>query len=179
MAGVVAGVLMVLPGSRDFGVEGLWPEGARVSLDGVLTRGTEVVQTKVHLSLYNAGQAPVIAVLSLLTWMPGALTALLVCFSLRRITRHCRFSDRALFSQVTISQLRRIGAVLVIGSLVSFLLDAGAKAVATRMMMNDGYVLPSVGDLPVLAVFAGVGVFAVAEVIRRGMVMFDELEGTI
>ncbi|MCG5219433.1 DUF2975 domain-containing protein [Streptosporangium soli] len=180
-AGVLASVLTALPGShyKDYGVQGLWPAKAEVTLDGALTPGTEVVETSIRMSLHNADHAPVVALLNLLDSLPGMLTALLTLFWLLRITTYCRYSDRALFSTTTASYLRKIGSVLIIGSLVSFALSAAAKAIATGLMTTGGYLLPALDDLPVGVMFVGVGVFVVAEVIRRGLVMFDELEGTI
>ncbi|MEV6030489.1 DUF2975 domain-containing protein [Nonomuraea sp. NPDC052116] len=180
LARLIADVILALPTVKaDYGFTGLWPSHARASLDGALAPGVRAVDVMIEATLYDPARAPLLAALHLLTWLPGALVMLFSLFWLVRITSRGVAGDRALFSADAVRDLRRIGAVLTLGSLVACALDFAAKSVAARMMTIDAYVVPGDVDWPLVAVLMGVGAFVVAEVIGRGLAMLDEIEGTI
>ncbi|MBN6054280.1 DUF2975 domain-containing protein, partial [Nonomuraea sp. RK-328] len=133
----------------------------------------------IHVALYDPAHAPLLAALHLLTWLPGMLAILLSLFWLVRITGRGTAGDRAFFSTGTVRDLRRIGAVLTLGSLAALALDFTAKTVAARMLTVDPRLVPGDIDVPVVTVLMGVGAFVAAEVIGRGLAMLDDLEGTI
>ncbi|WP_214416762.1 DUF2975 domain-containing protein [Sphaerisporangium fuscum] len=178
-AKLLSTVIMGVPGQAAFGFEGLRLPRAQIGLDHVLTSGTRVVRVAVEAEIRNSGHAPVVALLHLFTWLPGALTFLLALFWLTRITLPSAWSDAALFSVTTLIHLRRIGKVLILGSVAAFVLDLVAKSIAARILIEGAYVLP--GDLawPFMPVLTGIGAYVLAEVVRRGHVMSDELQGTI
>lgn len=177
---LIADVILALPTAKaDYGFTGLWPSHASVSLDGALAPGVRAVDVMVEASLYDPARAPLLAALHLLTWLPGGLVMLFSLFWLVRITSRGVAGDRALFSADTVRDLRRIGAVLTLGSLAACALDFAAKSTAARMMTIDAYVVPGDVDWPLVAVLMGVGAFVVAEVIGRGLAMLNEIEGTI
>ncbi|MER7367083.1 DUF2975 domain-containing protein [Nonomuraea wenchangensis] len=180
LARLIADVILALPTAKaDYGFTGLWPSHARVSLDGALAPGVRAVDVVVEATLFDPARAPLLAALHLLTWLPGALVMLFSLFWLVRITTRGVAGDRTLFSSDTVRDLRRIGAVLTLGSLAACALDFAAKSVAARMTTIDAYVVPGDVGSPLVAVLMGVGAFVVAEVIGRGLAMLDELEGTI
>ncbi|GAA2310270.1 hypothetical protein GCM10010149_70790 [Nonomuraea roseoviolacea subsp. roseoviolacea] len=130
-------------------------------------------------TLYDPAHAPLLAVLHLLTWLPGMLAILLSLFWLVRITGRGVAGDRAFFSAATVRDLRRIGTVLTLGSLAAFALDFAATSVAARLLTVDPPLVPGDIEPPVVAVLMGVGAFVAAEVIGRGPAMLDDLEGTV
>ncbi|MEV0146107.1 MULTISPECIES: hypothetical protein [unclassified Nonomuraea] len=111
------------------------------SLDGALSPGVRALDVMVTATLYDPGRAPLLAALHLLTWLPGTLAILLSLFWLVRITTRGVAGDRALFSADTVRDLRRIGAVLTLGSLTACALDFAAKTAAARMMTVDAAML--------------------------------------
>ncbi|MEO3875869.1 DUF2975 domain-containing protein [Nonomuraea sp. B12E4] len=133
----------------------------------------------VEATLYDPARAPLLAALHLVTWVPGTLVLLVSLFWLVRITGRGVAGDRALFSTHTARDLRRIGTIITLGSLVAFALDFAAKTAAARMLTVEAYLVPGEVEWPIPAVVMGVGAFVVAEVIGRGLAMFDELEGMI
>ncbi|MER6006737.1 DUF2975 domain-containing protein [Nonomuraea angiospora] len=177
---LIADVILAVPTAKaDYGFTGLWPSHANVSFDGALAQGVRAVDVMVEASLYDPARAPLLAALHLLTWLPNALVMLFPLFWLVRITSRGVAGDRALFSADTVRDLRRIGAILTLGSLAACALDFAAKTAAARMMTIDAYLVPGDVDWPLVAVLMGVGAFVVAEVIGRGLAMLDEIEGTI
>ncbi|RVX40933.1 DUF2975 family protein [Nonomuraea polychroma] len=177
---LIADVILALPTAKaDYGFTGLWPSHASVSLDGALAPGVRAVDVMIEATLYDPARAPLLAALHLLAWLPGALVMLLPLFWLVRITSRGVAGDRALFSADTVQDLRRIGAILTLGSLAACALDFAAKTAAARMMTINAYLVPGDVDWPLVAVLMGVGAFVVAEVIGRGLAMLDEIEGTI
>ncbi|GAA3800452.1 hypothetical protein GCM10022226_20070 [Sphaerisporangium flaviroseum] len=182
LSGLLATVVLALQGGGtnvDYGFPGLWPAEVEADLDGGLTPGTQVVRTMVEVTAYNPGDRVTIAALFVLTWLPTALTVFLALFWLSRITLPGGFRDNALFSFRTVILLRRIGKVLVLGSLVAVALDFVAKTAAAHILLQDRYLIPGTIVSPLFGLAAGVGGFVVAEVIRRGLEMLDELQGTI
>ncbi|MEV0195628.1 DUF2975 domain-containing protein [Nonomuraea sp. NPDC050691] len=173
-------ILAAVPAAKpDFGFTGLRPSHTGVSFDGALAPGTRAVGATVDVALYDPAHAPLLAALHLLTWLPGMLAILLSLFWLVRITGRGTAGDRAFFSTGTVRDLRRIGAVLTLGSPAALALDFTAKTVAARMLTVDPRLVPGDIDVPVVTVLMGVGAFVAAEVIGRGLAMLDDLEGTI
>ncbi|MEW9531672.1 hypothetical protein [Microbispora sp. NPDC049125] len=177
--GLVNTAAMALPWPNAYGFRGLWAPDARVLLDGVVQPGVRQVDATISLTLNDPEHAPLLAVLQLFTWVPGTATVLAVLFLLQRITAAGVAGDRLLFSAETVVRLRRIGTILMIGSAGAFVLDFAARTVAAHMLMVHASAVPGMIEPPVLALMMGMGAFVVAEVVRRGLVMLDELEGTI
>lgn len=78
----------------------------------------------------------------------------------------------------TVWWLRLLGVLLLVGALVAELVEAVAQGWLSAV------VLPAHGflfdyDLPTGAVVGGAGLLAVSEVVRRGMLMREDLEGTV
>ena len=157
------GMELVLPVTETAGV--LRP-GARL-----LAPTASAAVTTTHASLPLAG-------LYLLTWLPGEATALFTIGGLIRVLRRGRGGDRALFSAETVTALRRIAVVLIGGSVLAAVLSVLAKAGATRMLLHD-FALTWPGLTPGVGVLAGLGLLAVSEIVRRGLVMLADLEGTV
>ncbi|MFC4585372.1 DUF2975 domain-containing protein [Sphaerisporangium corydalis] len=181
LGGLLTTVVLALQSGRhvDYGFPGLWPAQDKVDLEQGLTPGTQVVRTMVELTAFNAGDRPALTALFVLTWLPTTLTAFLALFWLSRITLPGGFGDNVLFSVRTVTLLRRIGKVLVIGSLAAVALDFAAKTAAAHILLQGAYAIPGTIVSPFFALAAGTGAYVVAEVIRRGLEMLDDLQGTI
>lgn len=182
VGGLVQNVAMAVPGGprAGAGFGGLWPTRADVSLADALAPGVHTVQVSIEASLYDPSRAPLLGALHLLTWLPGMLIVLFVLFRLFRITLRGQGGDRQLFSAATVADLRKIGTVLIAGTLTALALDFAAKTVAARMLIVDPYaVVP--GDVlnPIPGLLVGLAAFVVTEVIGRGLALVDDLEGTI
>lgn len=82
------------------------------------------------------------------------------------------------FSRTVAARLRALGMLGVLGALVQALVDSVTGMLLVRSVLHDdGLAMvytPSLGTL-----LFGVGMLAAAGIIRRGVVMRDELEGTI
>ncbi|MGW4639119.1 hypothetical protein ACWEN6_11345 [Sphaerisporangium sp. NPDC004334] len=178
---LLANILGAFPGGgRVFGMTGLWLPDAKVRLDGAVTSGTSVTSTMVEVSLGNRGQAPTIALLTLLTWLPGTMTIYWAVLLLSRIVSpQTGYGDHSLFSERTATCLHRIGKVMIWGSLAAFVLDFCAKTAAAHMLLQHNSLLPGALAWPFAGVLTGVGAHVVAVVIRRGLTLLDELRGTI
>ncbi|GAB3427188.1 hypothetical protein [Flindersiella endophytica] len=101
------------------------------------------------------------AAIYLMTWLPGVLTGLLTLWWLLRIV------GGRVESTVLAAGLRRVGWVLVLGSLTAYVLASLARSVLAYLVFTgDGLFAPSA--FSVVALLAGVSALAVAEFVGRG-----------
>jgi hypothetical protein len=146
---------------------------------GMTVGGATVEAISAEVTVRPRGAAPLVGLLYLLMWAPGTATALLALFTVVRALRRARSGDRALFSTVTADHLRRLGWILIVGSVVSAVLGAVAQAILSPMLLAETHPfhLPS-GEL-VGAVVAGLAALGVSEIVRRGLALLEEVEATI
>lgn len=149
-----------------------------VTLSGVAAPGAETVGAGVTVHLLPTEPSPLVGLLYLLTWLPGVATVLLAVWTLQKALRRARLGDRALFSAGTAELLRKLGWIAIIGTLVSSAAQMLAKGLLSSVMLTKGYPFHLVVSLEV-GVIAGVAALAVAEIIRRGLVLLEEVEGTV
>lgn len=149
-----------------------------VTLSGVAAPGAETVGAGVTVHLLPTEPSPLVGLLYLLTWLPGVATVLLAVWTLQKALRRARLGDRALFSAGTAELLRKLGWIAIIGTLVSSAAQMLAKGLLSSVMLTKGYPFHLVASLEV-GVIAGVAALAVAEIIRRGLVLLEEVEGTV
>ncbi|TDC96612.1 DUF2975 domain-containing protein [Nonomuraea deserti] len=117
--------------------------------------------------------------LYLLMWAPGVATGLLALSTLVRALRRARAGDRALFSATTADHLRRIGWILIAGSLASAALGMVAEAALAAMLLTESYPFYPPSSALLWAVVAGFAALGVSEIVRRGLALLQEVEATI
>lgn len=147
-------------------------------LDGLLRPEALLLPLGATATVATTQNSPAYAGLYLFTWLPSAVTVLLALGGLVRVLRRGRFSDRLLFSPATVTSLRRIAAVLIIGSPLSAILSVAAKALLANMLLRD-FALTWPGETFLLGILIGFGLLAIAEIIRRGLALLTDLEGTV
>jgi DUF2975 family protein len=75
-------------------------------------------------------------------------------------------------------KLRGLGALLLLGTLAAALVESLAQGWLTaELLPTHGFVFDY--DLPTGAVIGGIGMLAIAEIVRRGVRMREDLEGTV
>ncbi|MEU7003525.1 DUF2975 domain-containing protein [Nonomuraea sp. NPDC046570] len=161
-----------------FGVDLLAPEVQAVT-QGLLAPGVEVVGTRVTVTVLPGGPSAVVGALDLLSWLPGTVTWLLAVYHLIRALRRGRAGDRALFSTVTADHLRRIGWILIIGTLVSGVLEMVAKPLLSTVLLTRGYPFHIPSTNLAVGLVTGCAALAVAEIVRRGLRLLEDVEATI
>lgn len=93
-----------------------------------------------------------------------------------RLLRAARREE--LFSMTIAARLRGLGGLLLGGALAAAALESVAQGLlAMDLLANNAFVFDY--DVPGGAVIGGVGLLAVAEVVRRGTGMREDLEGTV
>ncbi|MFI6177136.1 hypothetical protein ACIA8R_16520 [Nonomuraea sp. NPDC051191] len=141
--------------------------------------GVEIVSAAADVPLRPGGPSPAAALLHLLQWAPPTATGLLSLYTVVRALRRARSGDRALFSAVTAGHLRRPGWILITGSLVSAALGTTAQAILSGMLLTTGPAFVPRPDAPPAGLVAGLCALGVSEIVRRGVVLLDEVEATI
>ncbi|RFU85901.1 DUF2975 domain-containing protein [Streptomyces triticagri] len=98
--------------------------------------------------------------------------------------RLIRGAERAgLYTAPTAGRLRVLGWWMVVGSLVSAVVESATESVLVATMSHAGTVQAVSGfwtfDVPFTAVFAGLGVLSFARIMRIGVGMREDLVGTV
>jgi hypothetical protein len=96
-----------------------------------------------------------------------------------RTLRRARSGDRALFSAITVTLLRRLGWILILGSLASALLGMVAEALLASMLLATNVLFYPPSSALLGALVAGFIALSVSEIVRRGLVLLEEVEGTV
>ncbi|WP_078594871.1 DUF2975 domain-containing protein [Streptomyces sp. NRRL S-920] len=88
-----------------------------------------------------------------------------------------------LYTVRTAERLRKLGWWLLAGSTLSAIADSTAKAALVASLSRDSEVSALSGlltwDIPYMAIFTGLGVLSFARVMRVGITMREDLEGTV
>ncbi|WP_157254738.1 DUF2975 domain-containing protein [Nonomuraea typhae] len=123
--------------------------------------------------------SPPVAGLYLLDNLPWLVTGLLALLSLVRALRLARSGDRALFSARTAGHLRTLGWTLIIGTAASSVLSWLAKTLLSGVLLTQVNPVqpPSGGGL--VAMLFGAAALGIAEIVRRGLALLEEVEATI
>lgn len=146
---------------------------------GAAAENVAIVGASADVTVRPEGPAPLVGLLYLFLWAPGVATTLLALFTVVRALRRARSGDRQLFSPATATLLRRLGWILIAGSLVTALLGMVAEPVLASMLLNSSHLFYAPSAAVLAGVVTGVAVLAVSEIVRRGLVLLEEVEATI
>ena len=120
------------------------------------------------------------AVCALLTFLPSFLLFLGFLILLRRLVRTAENSG--VHSVQTAHGLARVGWFLLIASAASAAVEGLARSILLSTLVdsdaNSGFV-PGNWDFPLVPLLAGLGVLAFAQIMRAGVRMREDLEGTV
>lgn len=183
-ATVLGAVSVAWPGltpdsfTRDLGAVTVPVGDSGVSLGDVLASGVVATETVAEVTVHGLEPGPLAGLVYALGRLPGVVTTGLALVWLVQVLRRGRPDDRKLFSGFTASRLRRIGQLLVIGSVTSALLWTAARAVLTNMALPDGPLFVPF-SFPWFGFLSGVGALVVSEIVRRGLVLLEEVEGMV
>ncbi|MFC4560611.1 DUF2975 domain-containing protein [Nocardiopsis mangrovi] len=140
---------------------------------GALPPGTEPHgTTEVVVNDPTPAQAAlwlVLAATPVALWLAGAVL-------LHRTIRAARHEGP--FTHGVARRLRALGMLAVLGGLGTGVLDLGAGAALTSLVLGDGGFHAS-ADVPFGVVLAGLGMLAIAEIVRHGVDLREDAEGTI
>ncbi|GAA4534626.1 MULTISPECIES: DUF2975 domain-containing protein [Nonomuraea] len=150
-----------------------------VPVTGMAAPDAAIISASADVTVRHQGPAPLVGLLYLLVWAPGVTTTLLAMFTVVRALRRARSGDRMLFSAVTAAHLRRLGWILIVGSLATGLLGMVAEPILASMLLAKSYSFYPPSGEEVAGVVTGVAVLAVSEIVRRGLVLLEEVEATI
>ena len=166
IAGFTTGFTVQVPADLLPEVTGAHPaallDAATISPQG--TVGVEIADPTV-------GQGLALA----LGWVPALAMAMVALVLLLRLVRDARRSGP--FTGATVRRLRAVAVVALIGGPLGIAGQAGSTALLTRSVLRTG------GDVAPHITFEwlllGLGFLAVAEVVRTGIAMRDELDEVI
>ncbi|MEO3884925.1 hypothetical protein [Nonomuraea sp. B5E05] len=148
-----------------------------VPTSGMAMTGVAVDDMTAEAMIRPQDASPVAGLLYLLIWAPGAATGLFALFT--RALRRARAGDRALFSTTTAGLLRRIGWILIAGSLASAALGMVAEATLAAMLLTESHAFYPPSSTLLWAVVAGFAALGVSEIVRRGLALLEEVEATV
>lgn len=106
---------------------------------------------------------------------PTNLVVVLLLIQLLRIVRHARRHDP--FTTATVRRLRVLAVVALAGGYLAAFAQVLAAMELSGTVLSDG--LTAYFELPLYWFVVGFGLFAVAEVVRRGCALRAELETVI
>lgn len=150
-----------------------------VPVAGMAAPDATIFSATADVQVRHQGPAPLVGLLYLLLWVPGVATTVLALLTVVRALRRARSGDRMLFSGITAAHLRRLGWILIIGSLASGVLGMVAEPILASMLLATSYPFYlSSGDV-LAGVVTGVVALGVSEIVRRGLVLLEEVEATI
>ncbi|MEV0167850.1 Protein of unknown function (DUF2975) [Nonomuraea fuscirosea] len=150
-----------------------------VPITGMAAPDAVIKSASADVTVLPSGPAPLVGLLFLLLWAPGVVTTLLALFTVVRALSRASAGDRALFSAVTAAHLRRLGWILIIGSLATGLLGVVAERMLASMLLSRSYPFYAPPGEVLAGVVAGVAMLAVSEIVRRGLALLEETEATI
>ena len=150
-----------------------------VPIEGMAAPGAVIESASADVTVLPQGPAPLVGLLFLLLWAPGVVTTLLALFTVVRALSRAGAGDRALFSSVTAGHLRRLGWILIIGSLATGVLSMVAEPILASMLLSKSYRFYASPAGVLAGVVAGVAILAVSEIVRRGLRLLEETEATI
>ncbi|MFI9556236.1 DUF2975 domain-containing protein [Nonomuraea endophytica] len=146
---------------------------------GMLAEGAAYVGSGAEVLVRPVGASPAIAGLYLLDTLPAVVTGLLAVGILIRVLRQARSGDRALFSAGTAGHLRTLGWVLIAGSIAAALLGWLAKTLLSSMLLAESFMFQPLPGGGLIGVVAGAAALGIAEIVRRGLALLQEVEATI
>ncbi|MFD1544814.1 DUF2975 domain-containing protein [Nonomuraea guangzhouensis] len=150
-----------------------------VPVAGIAAPDATITNVTAEVQVRPQGSAPLVALLYLLLWVPGGATTLLALFTVVRAVRRARSGDRALFSAITAAHLRRLGWILIIGSLATGVLGTVSESILTSILLAKDYPFYlQMGDA-LMGVVTGMAVLGVSEIVRRGVMLLEEVEATV
>ncbi|MGP3955013.1 DUF2975 domain-containing protein [Nonomuraea sp. 3N208] len=150
-----------------------------VPAEGMAAPGATVGDATAEVVVRPEGAAPLAGLFYLLLWGPGTATWVLALFTLVRALRRATMGDRALFSAATGRDLRRLGWILIAGSLVSAAIGMVAEAILSSMLLAETHPIHWPPGEVLGAVVAGFAALGVSEIVRRGLALLEEVEATI
>ncbi|MGO1054362.1 DUF2975 domain-containing protein [Crossiella sp. CA198] len=117
--------------------------------------------------------------LVLLTWLPYALIDVVALLLVARVMRRINVGERPMFAATTVRSLRHIGFLLLLGNLAAGVLDSVARSGLTEVVLTGPGMFQWPDGRALTWALVGLAALAGSEIVRRGVVLRDELEGTV
>ncbi|MCO1575081.1 hypothetical protein M8C13_04815 [Crossiella sp. SN42] len=117
--------------------------------------------------------------LALLTWLPYAVVDVVVLFLVARVVRQANVGERPLFAATTARSFRRIGFLLLLGNLVAGVLDSLGRSALTGVVLTGPSMFQWPDGRAIAWALVGLVGLAVSEIVWRGVVLREEVEGTV
>ncbi|MCK2240336.1 MULTISPECIES: DUF2975 domain-containing protein [unclassified Crossiella] len=117
--------------------------------------------------------------LVLLTWLPYALIDVVALLLVARVMRRVNVGERPMFAAATVRSLRHIGFLLLLGNLAAGALDSVARSGLTEVVLTSPGMFQWPDGRALTWALVGLAALAGSEIVRRGVVLRDELEGTV
>ncbi len=141
-----------------------------------LTGGAELdLHGEVGLTVANP--SPYQAILGALTVLPTGLVVLMMLAVLVRVVRDARRTDP--FTEATVRRLRQLGAVVIIGGVLAWVVEFYAQFALAGTVTETGSGATLTLLKPAIWLLVGFGYLAIAEVVSRGRAMRAELDRVI
>jgi hypothetical protein len=143
---------------------------------GGLRPGAEVTGgSQVEVLIVDPSGGQVVA--WLFTWLPSFALFMTVVVLLRRLVRDARRGDP--FTLTTVRRLRILAAVTLAGGAAASLLEYGAGLMVAWLALESGVFVEPYGFVRSTALLVGLAFLVIAEVVKRGCAMREELETVI
>jgi len=175
--------LVVVGGLGVFGAAAAVSDSLQLELPASAVSGTvdyglregAAIAAEQDVTVTVADPNPQQRVLWALTALPSYAVVAGLLVLLLRIVWHARRGDP--FTPATVRRLRVLAVVTLVGGYLGFLIELFAAMHLSSTVITDGVV--GFSQLPVHWFLIGFGLFAVAEVIKRGNAMRAELETVV
>jgi hypothetical protein len=141
----------------------------------VLVSGVSVNANRpVPLVLENPSSGA--AALALLGQVPTTAVYLIFFVLLRGLVKAARRTE--VFTEYAAGRVRLLGAILLVGAPLAAVVEAVLHGLLSRTVTtNEAFAYD--WDTPGYAIISGLGLLVIAEVVRRGVEMRKDLEGTV
>ncbi|MEV4111952.1 hypothetical protein [Nonomuraea sp. NPDC049695] len=151
----------------------------QVQISSALSPGAELNSDHLDATVRVVG-TPALGLYHLLTWLPLAVVNVLSFWWLARLLAVGLKSDRALFSPQTTRRLRLIGVVQLAGAaVIPLTTDMIRSTISIHALGSGAYYSDLSPQAFTGGVLIGFAALAVSEVIRKGRLMLEDLEGTV
>lgn len=179
---VLAPLLMIWNQGQGLGNRHIGPDVPASYVDGVvgatggLRAGAEITGgSQVEVLIVDPTVGQVVA--WLFTWLPSFALFMTVVVMLRRLVRDARRGDP--FTLTTVRRLRILAVVTLAGGAVASLLEFAAGLTVAWLALDGGIFAEPYSFVGTAAVLVGVAFLVIAEVVKRGCAMREELETVI
>jgi hypothetical protein len=155
--------------------------GGGPALQGLKPAPGATVDTDAHPRYCTDDPTAAQGLLNIATQVPGFVFVIGALLLVLRLIRNAEGAD--LYTARTAERLRTLGWWLLAGSVIAAIATSVAEQALVDSLSRNGEASASMGllawDIPYMAILTGLGVLSFARIMRIGVTMREELDGTV